>query len=70
MLTGRMSVLILESEGCSMHPVTLILPFTDRASSGFSVLIPTRPCNDATEFVNIVGIKLKYIILLNARMNV
>ena len=44
--TGRMSVLILMSEGCSMQPVTLILPLTDSASSGLSVLIPPLPCNN------------------------
>ena len=43
-LTGRMFFLTLISDGCVIRPLTRILPFTDRASSALSVLIPTLPC--------------------------
>ena len=35
--------LALKSEGCMSEPMTLTLPCTTSASSGLSVLMPTRP---------------------------
>ena len=43
--TSWKSSLALLSEGCTTWPVTFMLPWTTRASSGLSVLIPTFPCN-------------------------
>ena len=39
--------LTLLSEGWTSRPVTFKLPCTDRASSGLSVFIPTRPWNNS-----------------------
>ena len=51
--TSCILVLTRMSDGCSMRPVTLILPLTDKASSGLSVLIPTLPCNKWDNICNI-----------------
>ena len=41
--------LTLMSDGCTRRPVTFRFPWIDNASSGRSVLIPTRPWNNKSK---------------------